>query len=193
MKLSILIPSTHNRYDNFLLKILKSLYSQLNKVNQGDVEILTFIDNKERMLGTKRNDLINLAKGDFVVFVDDDDRVSENYISKLLETIENDSDVDVICFDVEVSLNGGVPKTCYYSKEFGKDYNTATNYYRLPNHIMCFKRELVLDIKYKDITYGEDSDFSKRVYPLIKKEKLINEILYFYDYSKDTTETQENR
>ena len=187
MKLSILISSTHTRYDNFLLKILDSLYSQLNDSNRGLVEILTFIDNKERSVGAKRNNLVDMANGEYITFIDDDDRVTDDYIQTLLDTI---NDQDVICFNVEVSLNGGVPKICYYSKNFRMDYNTPDAYYRLPNHIMCYRKELARSVRYLDIRCGEDSDFAKRILPLIATETNLDKILYYYDFNSVTTETQ---
>jgi glycosyltransferase involved in cell wall biosynthesis len=187
MKLSILISSTHTRYDNFLPKILNSLYSQLTESNRGLVEVLTFIDNKERSVGAKRNNLVEMAKGEYITFIDDDDRVSADYVQTLLDAI---IDQDVICFNVEVSLNGSVPKICYYSKNFRMDYNTPDAYYRLPNHLMCYRRELASSIKYLDIRCGEDSDFAKRMLPLINTELIIDKVLYYYDFNSSTTETQ---
>lgn len=187
MKLSILLCSTQNRYNTFLPKILKNLFKQSESL--AGVEILTLIDNKQRMLGTKRNDLLNIAKGDYVVFVDDDDRVATDYISQLLSAAELNS--DIITFQVSVSLNGSKPKICHYSKDYDSDYNTSIEYHRLPNHIMCVRRELALQVKYKDILRGEDADYSKRLKPILKSQTTINKVLYHYDFNQSTTETQQ--
>lgn len=185
MKLSILVCSTQNRYNNFLPKILKELFAQ----STGEVEILTLIDDKKRMLGSKRNNLLDISQGEYVAFVDDDDRISKDYIQQILKAIE--SKADVINFIVSVSLNGGISKPCYYNKDYLIDYNEANSYHRLPNHIMCVKRELALKVKYKDILKGEDSDYSKRLQPFLKTQTNIDKILYFYDYNSNTTETQQ--
>jgi len=180
MKLSILVCSTHNRYNTFLPKILDQLFGQLKQLDpesQKEVEILTLIDNKTIMLGTKRNNLIDISKGDYLVFVDDDDRVSNDYISSLLEATANDA--DVITFIAAVSLNGEPPKPCHYSSMYESDYNEPDSYHRLPNHIMCVKRELAEQVYFKPILYGEDSDYSQRLKPLLKTEQAINRILYF--------------
>ena len=192
MKLSILVCSTNNRYDNFLISILDQLFAQWNNLPdylKNEVEILTLIDNKTRMLGTKRNNLIEIAQGDYVVFVDDDDRVSKDYIKQLLTGISFKA--DVINFNVEVSINGNEPKPCFYNAEYEADYNEADSYHRLPNHIMCVKRSLALQVMYKDIPKGEDSDYSKRLKPLINTQYNIGATLYYYDYSDVTTETQQ--
>lgn len=192
MKLSILVCSTQNRYNNFLLNILKQLFDQCAALPLhlwSEVEVITVIDNKTRMLGTKRNDLLEMAQGDYVVFVDDDDRVADDYVQQLLDATSVGA--DIICFEVAVSINGGEPKPCYYSHKYKEDYNTPYSYHRLPNHIMAVKRELALATKYKPIVKGEDSDYSKRLLPLLKTQTEIEKVLYYYDYSDVTTETQQ--
>lgn len=193
IKLSILIPSTHTRRKSFLPSILEQVYGQyesLPKEQQEQVEILTLIDNKTRMLGDKRNNMVNMAQGEYIVHVDDDDRISTDYISSLLEAIE--SGKDVIVFQASVSLNGEEPKLCYYSHSYSKDYNSTNKYFRIPNHICCVKRELALQVPFKNIQYGEDSAYSKELLHLLKSEHVIDKVLYYYDYNQDTTETQQH-
>ena len=186
MKLSILICSVNNRISTFLPKVLNKLTHQANLFQ--DVEVITLMDNKKIMLGEKRNMLIKIAAGDYITFVDDDDDVSDDYVKTLLEGIK--TNCDVITFTVNVSLNGGEYKSCFYSKNFLKDYNTVDAYYRLPNHLMCIKKELCLDIPYKPILRGEDSAFSKDLFPKITSEHIINDVLYYYNFNQTTTETQ---
>lgn len=192
MKLSILVCSTQNRYNTFLPKMLKQLFDQCEALPfalRYEVEVICVIDNKTRMLGTKRNDLLNMAQGDYVVFVDDDDRVADDYVSQLLYATAIGA--DIIVFEVEVSLNGGEPKPCYYSNKYKEDFNLPHSYHRLPNHIMAVKKELALATKYLDIVKGEDADYSKRLLPLLNTQHEIEKVLYYYDYSDETTETQQ--
>lgn len=194
MKLSILVCSTHNRYNTFLPKILDQLFGQLKKLDpeqQKQVEILTLIDNKTIMLGTKRNNLIDISKGDYLAFVDDDDRVADDYLHQLLWATQTDT--DVITFIASVSINGEAPKPCHYSSTYDSDYNEPDSYHRLPNHIMCVRRELAEEIRFKPILYGEDSDYSSRLKPLINTEHHIAKTLYYYDYNIETTEAQEHQ
>lgn len=202
MRLSILVCSTHNRYNTFLPKILDQLFGQLKQLSpeqQKEVEIITLIDNKTIMLGTKRNNLIDISRGDYIAFVDDDDRVASDYLSSLLEATSEGKDVatgvriDVITFIASVSINGEQPKPCHYSPSYEADFNKPDSYHRLPNHIMCIRRELAEIVRFKPILYGEDSDYSKRLKPLIETEFHIEKTLYFYDYNIETTEAQEHQ
>jgi len=191
IKLSILIPSTHTRYNTFLPKIQEQIFSQYNSLSEFDqnqVEIIILTDNKKITLGEKRNKMVDIAQGKYIAFVDDDDRISDDYIKSLLDATH--SDADCVSFTAMVSLNGGDPKPCYYSKEFNRDYNTDEAYYRIPNHIPCIKREVSLKSSFPGIAYGEDSAYSKLLLPNLKTEFVIDKVLYFYDFNSDTTETQ---
>jgi len=129
MKLSILVPSVAERRKTFLPKSLDMLYGQLEALpeqDQKEVEIIYLIDNKTIMLGDKRNLLVDMANGDYIAFVDCDDRISSDYILSLLEGIK--SNADAIVFLAEVSLNGNPPKICRYSKDYIRDYNTEKEY-----------------------------------------------------------------
>lgn len=193
MKLSILVPSVAERRNTFLPKCLDMLYSQLEslpKEQQKEVEVLFLIDSKERMLGSKRNNLIDLSQGDYIVFIDDDDRIESNYISSLLEAIE--SKADIITFHVSVSLNGEESKICYYSNKYAKDYNSTNAYHRLPNHICCVKKEIALKVPFLNIKNGEDSAYSKQLKPHLRTQHEINKVLYHYDYNEKTTVAQED-
>lgn len=187
MKLSILVPSVTNRRNTFLPKILDQLHSQVEPFN--DVEVLVLIDNKTNMLGEKRNQLVNLAQGEYVVFVDDDDVLSDDYVSTLRQACITNS-VDVITFTVNVSLNNGPYKPCYYDKDYHADYNREHSYHRLPNHICCVRRELALVTPYKPIVRGEDAAYSKDLHKKLTSQYIIDKVLYSYNFNINTTETQ---
>jgi glycosyltransferase involved in cell wall biosynthesis len=190
MKLSILVPSVMTRRNTFLPRILEQLNSQyeaLSEREQRQVEIIVLMDNKKIMLGDKRNLMVDQAQGEYVVFVDDDDRIADDYIKSLLRATQDAS--DVITFKAEVTINGGEPKICIYSKEFEKDHNTDT-YNRLPNHICCVKKSLASRVLFPSVLYGEDSGYAKLLKPLLRSQTMIDKILYYYDYNAETTETQ---
>lgn len=189
--LSILVCSVHTRYKTFLPKIQDQLFGQLNnlpELDQQRIEIIVLTDNKQMMLGHKRNTMIDIAQGNYIAFVDDDDRIADDYIAELLKA--SATGADSIVFTAEVSLNGEPPKPCYYSKAHGRDYNKPSAYYRIPNHICCIKRSVSLKSSFPNVLYGEDAGYGKVLLPFLKTEHVIDKVLYYYDYNIDTTETQ---
>jgi glycosyltransferase involved in cell wall biosynthesis len=93
MKLSILIPTLYERIDK-LCELKASLFGQImsNKVSD-IVEVLELADNRQKTTGAKRNILLNMAKGDYIAFIDDDDAISNDYIKLVLKAIETNPDV----------------------------------------------------------------------------------------------------
>ena len=179
IKLSILIPSVPERM-NHLQRIIDELYKQSQNK---PVEILVMLENKKRTTGEKRNILIEQAQGDYIVFVDDDDRVESNYIDTLCSTIDGNPGVDCIVFDVLVTTNGENPKVCKYGKEF--EYGSDANfYYRKPNHIMCYARRIATQHKFLNKSYYEDDEWAARVSKDIVHQKRVPATLYYYDYIK---------
>lgn len=187
MKLSILIPTLESRREQFE-SISNKLSKQIHGKYDDEAVVIYHLDNKEKTVGKKRNELVEKAKSDYVVFVDDDDEVASDYVASLLEAINTGA--DVITFTADVSIDGGKPKPCYYSKNYEKDSNTETHYERLPNHICCIKRDIAKVVKFPDINRGEDSDFAKKLHPLLETETKLDKVLYYYNYDSKKTETQ---
>ena len=190
--LSILIPSVHTRWNTFARQIQSQIYDQYNDLrpeDQARVEILFWSDNKTMTIGEKRNRMVEAARGRYVTFIDDDDKITKDYTSALLTAIAH-SDADVITFEVSVRLNGGSPKICKYSKYYPNDFNTHDGYYRLPNHIMCVKKELAFKAGFQNKNFGEDAEYARALKPFLETEYPICRVLYHYDFNSGTTETQ---
>ena len=87
MILSILIPSINERA-GMLAGLLRKLEEQINLCQAKDkVEIRVSIDNKEKSTGKKRNELLNEALGEWVVFADDDDELADCYVEEILKAL----------------------------------------------------------------------------------------------------------
>ena len=178
--LSILVSSLVERNDNFLSGLISSLEKQ---IEGKAVELLIFSDNAKRPVGTKRNNLLSLARGKYICFVDDDDRISSTYVEDILSEIINWSP-DVIVFDAEITFNGINPKLVRYGREY--DYcEKPEAYYRHPNHLMVHKKENVTEY-FRDIKTGEDDEWASRMLPRIVTQSRIDKVLYYYDYNTST-------
>lgn len=207
MTLSILICSIESRGSQ-LIDLLGNLTSQLpdgfhprfdyqekwgdgfyiKKTISKEVEIVFCIDNKQMKVGDKRNLLLSQSTGEYVTFIDDDDKVSADYISALLEGVK--SGCDVIVFDAKYYHNGKFDRPVKYGIDYMQDHNRPQAYYRIPNHLMCVKREHALRVGFKPISFGEDADYAKRLLPHLKTQHRIEKCLYEYWFNDKTTETQ---
>lgn len=185
--LSIMIPATPDR-EKMLYGLLSCLHTQIEVAGvEKEVEILVEMDNYEISVGAKRQKLLERTKGKYVVAIDSDDEVSENYISSIMEALK--SNPDVIGFNGFMLTNGVNRENFKISKDlpyitvpdaFGKN-----SYLRHSNHLSVVRRSIALKIGYKDLRFAEDYDYSVRLKSsgLLKTEVVIEKDLYIYKYN----------
>jgi glycosyltransferase involved in cell wall biosynthesis len=178
--LSILIPTMPKRSG-----LLKRLLASLAPQRTNEVEILTYSDDGRITTGRKRNDLIQKAQGQYVVFVDDDDMVSDTYIADILKAATKNP--DCITFrgwmttdnrsKTEFRLSINYPYTAVWE-------NGNEVYLRYPNHITPIKRSIALQVPFPNVTMGEDYAWATEIHKrkLLTTEVHINKPLYFYLY-----------
>jgi len=184
MILSVLIPTLPERRLLFN-DVHETLLKQRQALPQRDsIEIVSLMDQGQRSIGKKRNELKHLAKGEYIVFVDDDDAVAESYLEAITEGILRYSS-DVVTFHALVTLNGSDPKTCIYSSAYECDANLPTHYERLPNHLCPVRAKIAPD--FRDISFGEDAQYARDLKPKIASDAHIAEVLYYYRYSNSTS------
>lgn len=181
-KLSVLICTIPSR-TNMLAKLLEILLPQATP----EVEVLWLGDNKRRSIGYKRNALLAIAQGDYVTFIDDDDRVAGDYVKVILAAIRGNPGADVITFVQMVSVNGGRPKPCYYGVEL--EYcDRKSEWTGKPSHTMVWRRELAASELFNDQSQGEDVDWAKRASLRVKVQVQLPDRLYHYDYNVKVSE-----
>jgi len=180
MKLSILICTILDRDTSF-----RKLLSVLTSQQTDEVEILSECDTGQMSTGAKRNLLLQRATGDYICFVDDDDMVSDDYVSLILKELESEPD----CVGITVAkTKDGMPfRRLVKSLECLKtqwiwNYNQLNNtQYMIPDHLTPVRREIALKVGFKDISKGEDTVYSIGILPYLHIEKVITKPIYFYD------------
>lgn len=168
------------------------IFRELERQAQGkSAEICYLIDNKCRTVGAKRNAIMKIANGDYVAFVDDDDRVALNYVSHILNALA--SRPDVVVFDVAVSgyaSLGHADKIAHYDLSFAHE-NLPTEFRRRPNHVMVWRTALARSVPFADVSRGEDDPWAAAMiarHPRLKQVR-ISETLYYYDFNVERSET----
>lgn len=190
--LSILIPTLTIR-GPLLSELLEKLEKQIRVFGTDPrVEVLIAEDNGEESVGAKRNDLIKEAQGDFVVFVDDDDELSDDYVGQLRKAIVDHPDVDCIGLRAVMTTNGKNPRPVLYSLVNKKPSDTGTMFLRPPQHLTPIRREIAERHKFEDINFGEDALWSKLIAPDLHEEHFVDKVLYHYRFNEKTSATQGN-
>jgi len=182
--LSVLIPSIPERID----KALKLLNNITEQDQGGKVEVLLFTDNRQRSIGQKRDALVQIAKGKYMVFVDDDDDVGDTFVADILEAAKGSP--DIITYKHRAYING-VSYTINSDLRNKKDEQLhsdgAKEIKRKPCHSNAIRTEIAQRHRFHDLNYGEDANWMKRVAKEVKTQQKINRILHFYIYNDHTT------
>lgn len=187
-KWSILIPSLPARRE-LRKRVLDRLEYQLGTCDYDDIELLVLEDNRSREYGPKLQAMIDIAQGEYVCFVDDDDLVSDHYVKTLRPLMDG---VDHVGFTASISIEGGPWKPVYYSVKHKVWRDTPKGYYRNPQHLTPIRRDLAVQIPWRG-HYGADRDWSTRMAEagLIQTENLAPKDDPVYFYYCDTTKNRE--
>ena len=183
MILSLLVCSLNER-----AYFLKRLQDRLNPQMTDEVELLINIDNREKSIGQKRNELLDKATGEYIAFIDDDDLVSEDYIEKILASIKK-SKPDVIGIHLLMTTDNVIQEKTFHSIKYTHWYDEKDpdkpwlkRYYRNPNHLNPVKKEYACQVRFPNISMGEDKSYSERLKSFLKTEEYIVEPIYFYEF-----------
>ena len=183
IKLSILIPSIYSRFDKAF-----DLYNRLLKEAEGlDIEILMLTDNKKRSIGKKRDDLKNLAKGKYFMFVDDDDDLIN--LKAVYEA--TDKDVDVITFKQKCLNKDGSNFIVTFGLNNEIEHNNINGIYsdckRPPFHVCAWNKKYKV-YEFPDVNYGEDWGWLRQFVYEAQTEFFIDEIIHSYNFDINVTE-----
>ena len=190
--LSILIPTLTARSE-LLSKLLNKLAVQIEAASPSDkpdVEVVISEDNGEQSVGAKRNYLLNEAKGLFVVFVDDDDEISDDYVFQIRNAILERPDVDCVGMRAIMTTGGKHPTPVVYSKRYERPETRDGMYLRPPQHLTPIRRSIAVRHQFPDINFGEDATWAKALYNDIQSEYFVDKVLYHYQFEPSRTATQ---
>lgn len=196
MKYSIIVPA-HNSA-GFIGRCLTSIRMQTVR----DYELIVVCDrcqdNTEEVVrpyadkllfsdygndGGPRQDGIDVAEGEWILFLDDDDYWLHDYV---LDTIDKSlsDDIDLLCFGfVFRGFGYAAPirhvgdKNVYWPSVWNK----------------CYRRSFIADTKFNSFEpYGDhapDIDWTQRLLQKQFKAKLLGQPLYYYNYMRQGSQT----
>jgi hypothetical protein len=196
MQLSILIPSIPSRW-----AIAQKLYTKISKMCEGkDIEILLFLDNKKRSVGAKRDALVQMSRGKYFMFVDDDDdliSVDEIYQATF-------QDVDVITFK-QLSVSPNKDKTPFVvtfglgneneinvNRQMTTITETVFSDCKRPPYHICAWNQTFKKYRFPESSYGEDWEWVQQCIAEAKTEVFIDKILHRYNYDQNVSEAPQD-
>ena len=164
--LSILVPQT----DNDTEIILIDDGSDMPYVVYEDFKNVIYIRKKNGGVSSARNVGLKKAKGEYIVFIDSDDLVSDDYIEQIYKAIETDPDTVYISWK---SIDGKLGKVIQSESDEFNPWNRC-----VWNRV--FKKEYIKGLYFnEDMNIAEDDDFLKRL-PVPKSKTYIPKQIYFY-------------
>jgi hypothetical protein len=178
--LSILICSLVERSES-LDKLITKINNYIKRSTL-NVQILTNVDNREKSVGQKRNELVDQSEGKYSCFIDDDDGVDQDYFVETEKALNAFEGTDCLSLTGIYYKDGIQQKHFYHSmrhKEYAEDEN---GYYRPPNHLNVILTGHIKQIRFPHKNHGEDTDFCMRLSRsnIIQKEVFVKKPLYFY-------------
>ena len=184
IKLSIIIPAYNA--EPYIYELIKRLRPQLTE----EVEVIVVDDGSKKPVmemnnirvirqenkgaSAARNTGIDNAKGEYIAFIDADDLVSKEYVSKILDKIETEH------FDY-----------CYISwKTIGNgwQYEVRLNSVedKFPPFNLCvwnriYRKDMIGDVRFNEKKpIAEDAEFIRAVKEEGKKKAYISDFMYYY-------------
>ena len=196
MRLSIIIPYYNTQ--EMTAELLSVLVPQINN----ETEIILIDDGSEKPfmfslrydrveyirkenggVSSARNRGLDEATGEYIVFIDSDDLVSEDYIEQIFKAIESNPDTVYISWR---SIDRRLGKVIMSEKDEFNPWNRC-----VWNRV--FKREWLNGLRFnEEMQVAEDDDFLKRL-PEAKSKTYIAKPIYYYRSGRDGSLTDRAR
>lgn len=183
MKLSIITP--YYNCLNYLQNLVKVLEPQLTNevewiiIDDGCHEqeldkikaTIIHLLNNSGCAGVPRNYGLDIAKGDYITFVDADDLVSKDFVSKIINKI------NLTTFDYCLMSWEKIDKSLYVDVTTGRpDWNCSV-------WGIIYNKNNLKNVRFNNKKFAEDYDFNQIA--LKGKEERILDYLYFYNSNEN--------
>lgn len=184
VKWSILIATLARRCERLTEGVLADLAPQLEQVEAGQIEIVALRNHGEKGLGDIRQRLVEEARGQYLCFVDDDDRLPDYYVSEVLPLLDG---VDYIGWRMQAYLYGISLKPTYHTLDVDHWYETDIAYWRDVSHLNPIRSALAKQCDFRRTSPPEDVAWTDQARPLVMTQHYINRIMYHYYATEDSS------
>lgn len=138
------------------------------------------------MISKASNDAIKIAKGEFIVLVDNDDTIEKDALYYFVEALNKDKSIDMLYSDEDKLDYNGVRMEPHFKPDYSPDTLKCLNYIC---HLTCIRKTLVEKIGGFRSEYdgSQDYDLFLRVEDVTKSICHIPKILYHWRQTKTST------
>ena len=152
------------------------------------MQICILSDNREMSIGLKRNKLMEMAVGDYIAFIDDDDEIGNDYFGQVLGGIEKEQPDVIGLMGVmrwQKSRTKVVNHRFFHTIKNARWWQSSRGYERPPNHLNPIRRDVAIQFPFEDLNHGEDKDWSLRIAEagVLKREVMVNQPIYYYNFN----------
>lgn len=153
--LDILIPTLAHR-EIIMRKITRKVMSQIERNGLAEkVKVQTYSDEGRLSIGHKRNQLVENSTAEYVMFLDDDDDVHNDYIKDIYDAIVKHKP-DCVTFNGTVTFNGANEQQYNFGLQYREYKNEHKVFTRPPGHLCAIRREIALKYKFKELDKTRD-------------------------------------
>lgn len=181
--LSILTPTIPGR-ENQVTALQEKIASQ-----GGSVEHLILSDNRTRTIGAKRQALLDIARGEYVAFVDDDDYISDDYVAEMMRAAAGKP--DVITFQQSAIYNGQKSTVVFRLGQGDHSFVPGGVTKRDAWHVCAWRRSRVAGCLFGESNYGEDLVWCQQARRRAETTIHIDKVLHHYCHDVRTTAAPE--
>jgi len=205
---SILITAIPERF-NTVQPLLFNLLETQGVIRNNEIELIYLLDNRRRTVGAKRNALLDMARGEYISQIDDDDAVAPTYVDTIYKAIartrRSQPQADVICFPQRATLvQQGIIHECEYSIRYWKEREpekrrmlehtsqpNVSKWTGPPAHTMVWRSGIAKACQFPDKQFQEDTVWVDKCCALAVTEvQIAGEPLYFYRFDAARSATR---
>ena len=159
----------------------------LKKYAEKDERIRYKVLGENRGIAGNTNAAMEMAKGDFIVLADHDDRVTPDALFECVKAINENPEIDVLYSDEDkLDMDGGALFDPHFKPDFNPDLLTSVNYIC---HLFVVKKILVSWVGgfRQEFDGAQDYDFIFRCTERAKCIHHIPKVLYHWRCHQDST------
>lgn len=189
MQLSILILTVPER-----VEMMDGLINELNyQAGTNAVEFLWLGDNKRRSVGEKRNNLMDIANGIWLRFLDDDDSIYGGTIKRDLEVIRDNPEKKVICFRGTQNENGNKALDFRFDRRYGRNHRRNENGVQfrgmIPNHLCIWRKDIIKE-RFVHKNLSEDHLWATAMLKNYTEadQVIIDDYQYHYEFNREQSQ-----